>query len=228
MRERLPVGDVLDRLEALHGKQKPNWPVEPYEFLVWWHSGYPQSDAACAKGWDALSKQVGIEPDKLLAAPREQMDIALKSGGMVPELRSMRLKEIAARVQDEFGGDLRAALAKSPQKARGILKKFPGIADPGADRILLFGGILPLAAVPSNSPQVLVRILRGKERENYGVNYREAQQAIKAAVPEEFAPRRRAYLLLKLHGQEICKRTSPQCTRCPLSANCAFFGKGAS
>jgi endonuclease-3 len=223
MRETLPVPEILDRLEALHGKQEPVWPTEPYQFLVWWHSGYPASDAACAKGWNSLKKNIGVQPAKLLAASPDKLASALKPGGMVPELRAMRLKEVAARVKDEFHGDLSAALSSAGAKARALLKKFPGIADPGADRILLFGGIQPLAAVPSNSPQVLVRIMRGKERENYGVNYKETQEALEAGLPRDFAPRTRAYLLLKQHGQEICKRTSPKCTLCPLSANCAYF-----
>ena len=102
-------------------------------------------------------------------------------------------------------------------------RSFPSIADPGADRILLFGGLAPIAAVPSNGTQVLVRIQRGRERENYGVNYREAQQAIEAEVPERFDARTRAYLLLKRHGQELCKRTKPRCDQCPVSSSCAFF-----
>lgn len=79
---------------------------------------------------------------------------------MVPELRAMRLKEIAARVQNEFGGDLRRGLFGTMSQVRQTLKRFPNIADPGADRILLFGGIAPVAAVPSNCPHVLVRIQR--------------------------------------------------------------------
>ena len=67
------------------------------------------------------------------------------------------------------------------------------------------------------------RIRDGRERENYGVNYRATQQAIAAEVPEKFVARKRAYLLLKHHDQETCKRTKPKCEKCPLSANCAFF-----
>jgi len=63
----------------------------------------------------------------------------------------MRLKEIAERVQREFGGDLATAFQGLPiTKVRAALKKFPNIADPGADRILLFGDFSPVAAVPSN------------------------------------------------------------------------------
>lgn len=135
----------------------------------------------------------------------------------------MRLKEVAARVQDEFAGDLRAALVGPMPQVRKILKTFHSIADPGADRIILFAGIAAVAAVASNCPHVLVRILHGRERENYGVTYREAQEAIESEVPAKIDDRIRAYVLLKRHGQELCKRTKPRCPDCPVSASCAYF-----
>jgi len=220
---RLTIHDLLDKLETFYLPQEPCFPVDPYEFLVWWHCGYPASDAACAKGWNKLTREVGIEPHKLLGATPLKLASALKAGGMVPELRAERLKEIAMCVQDQFGGDLSAALATQRAKARKILKKFPGIAEPGADRILLFAGIAPIAAVPSNCAHVLVRIRQGRESENYSATYRDAQRAINTEVPETLDARTRAYLLLKKHGQEICKRTKPKCEQCPVRANCFFF-----
>jgi endonuclease III len=222
-RTALTTLELLDKLEKFYGTQEPCWPEDPYEFIVWWHCGYPASDASCTKGWEKLNREVGIEPRNLLEGSAGKLASALKSGGMVPELRALRLKEIARRVKDELGGDLRAALAGPLSEARKTLKKFPSIAEPGADRILLFSGIAPIAAIPSNCPQVLVRVLRGQERENYGVNYREAQQVIAADVPETFDARTRAYLLLKRHGQEICKHTRPKCEKCPVNSNCTFF-----
>ena len=105
----LAIADILDRLESFHGPQQPSWPTDPYAFLVWWHCGYPASDTTCARGWDALTKAVGIEPRQLLRASPAVMAAALRPGGMVPELRAMRLKEIAQRVEQELGGDLRGA-----------------------------------------------------------------------------------------------------------------------
>ena len=52
--------------------------------------------------------------------------------------------------------------------------------------------------------------------------YREAQQAIEAEVPGKFDARQRAYLLLKIHGQQLCKRTSPKCPECPVRPHCAY------
>lgn len=217
------VPKLLDRLESFYGKQEPNWPTDPYLFLVWWHCGYPASDAVCAKGWASLNETIGVEPQRILAAGNEELANALRPGGMVPELRAQRLKEIAARVKDEFGGDLCAALVGPMAHVRTTLKSFPNIADPGADRILLFAGMAPVAAIPSNCPHVLVRIERGQEHENYVATYREAQRAVEAAVPGKFDARVRAFLLLKRHGQEICKRTKPKCEQCPVRTSCAYF-----
>src|SRR5436309_3451615 len=71
--------------------------------------------------------------------------------------------------------------------------------------------------------RVVAMRIPGQRCGNYGVNYREAQLAIAAEVPETFDARTRAYLLLKHHGQEICKRTKPKCEECPVNSNCAFF-----
>ncbi len=219
---RISILDVLKRLEAFYGLQEPSFPTDPYEFLVWWYCGYPASDAACSKGWAKLTREIGIEPECLLAAKPAKLAAALKVGGMVPELRAQRLKELAMRVKDEFGGDLRAALVGPIGKARKTLKTFHSIADPGADRILVFAGIAPLAAVPSNCVHVPERILKGAEGQNYGAAYRDAQRAIAAEVPETFDARTRAYLLLKTHGQETCKRSNPKCDQCVVNSVCAY------
>jgi endonuclease III len=216
------VPELLDQLEAHYGVQQPEWPTDPFEFLVWWHCGYPASDAACNKGWKALGGITSIDVDSLLAVSTTKLADALRAGGMVPELRAVRLKEIAERVKNEHDGDLRSSLSGTVEAVRKQLKKFPNIADPGADRIMLFGRIAPIAAVPSNCPHVLVRIRRGFERENYSVTYKEAQQELRE-LPQTFESLTRSYLLLKQHGQRFCNRTKPKCDECPVSSACAYF-----
>jgi len=39
---------ILAALEAHYGPQAPHAPTDPYQFLVWWHCGYPPSEARCA------------------------------------------------------------------------------------------------------------------------------------------------------------------------------------
>jgi hypothetical protein len=109
--------------------------------------GYPASEDACAKGWAALSREVGITADAIVAAPKAKLLRAMRAGGIVLELRAERLVAIASRVKE--GADLRS---------RKVLKTFPTIGDPVADHILLFTRVEPIAAVPSNAVQVPFRL----------------------------------------------------------------------
>ncbi len=218
----------MDALETFHGRQTAIGPTDPYEFLVWWHCGYPASDVACEKGWTALRKDLGgIEPERLARTNPLRLAQALGAGGMIPERRAERLQEIATRVLEDCGGDLRTWLAGRPvAEARKALRQYPGIGGPGADRILLFGGIAPIAAVPSNVPNVLLRILIGNVAGmSYDRVYRQAQLILAQSTPEEFDARMRAYLLLKRHGQTLCKWNKPACEACPLQSDCAFSSK---
>jgi hypothetical protein len=119
------IRDLLDRLEKFYGRPAPGFPVDPYEFLVWWYCGYPASDRACGKGWERLTNDVGVEPEKLLKAAPAKLAAALQAGGLFPDLGAERLKETAMRVLNEFGGDLRAVLMGPIAQARKTLKKLP-------------------------------------------------------------------------------------------------------
>jgi len=219
-----PLDPVLETLESFYGEQTPGWPTDPYLFLIWWHCGYPPGEERCNRGWEALTAAVGVGAAELAAARSATLARALKAGGMVPELRAARIKSIARSVLEDYAGDLRAALAAvAGDQARKLLKKFPGVGAPGADRILLFAGLAPVAAVPSGSPYVLVRIESGREGAKYAATYREAQQLIETQSSATLAARSRAYLLLQRHARELCKARNPKCGECPLSGSCRYF-----
>jgi endonuclease-3 len=191
--------------------------------ILYTNCGYPATDASCTRGFDALKKEVGLRPDDILAARDAKLRDLMRLGGIVPDLRAARLKEIAALVKYKFGGDLRAVLKRPLSEAKKALKRFPTIGDPGAEKILLFTKTVSVAAVPSNCVHVPLRLGFGEEKKNYAASYRSAQQAIRAELPEECGALLRAYLLLKHHGQELCKRSRPLCERCPISSDCAYF-----
>ncbi|MGC1618853.1 MAG: hypothetical protein WA765_10230 [Candidatus Acidiferrum sp.] len=227
---------ILDKLEKHFGVQAAAGPSDPYEMILFANCGYPATDASCTKGYEALKRAVGTKPEEILAAPKAKLAKLMRLGGIVPELRGERLKTVAKIVNEEFGADLMWSLeklmkeerndtSKGTRLAKKALKEFPVIGDPGADKILLFAGLAPIAAVPSACPAVPQRILFGAEDKNYGAGYRAAQEAMTAELPESFAARQRAYLLLKRHGQETCKRAKPKCEICPISAMCAYFGE---
>jgi endonuclease III len=218
------LGPTLDRLESFYGVQAPGWPTDPYRFLVWWHGGYPPSEERCSRGFESLCHEVGVTPEKLLSATSAQLTRALKAGGLVPQLRASRLKVIAASVRDDYAGDLLSALRRlAPAESRTALRRFPGIGDPGADRVLLFAGIAPVAAIPSACPHVLVRIASGREPERYTATYAQAQRLLATAAGKDFARLTRAYLLLQRHGRSLCRRSHPKCSACPIADTCAYL-----
>jgi len=225
---------ILNQLEKHYGEQLAVGPWAPYEGILYVNCGYPATDASCTKGYEALQREVGTKPEEILAAPKEKLARLMRLGGIVPELRAERLKTIARMVNELFGGDFDRALGKMMQdekmpadkrirRVKTALKEFPVIGEPGADKILLFARLVRVAAVPSASVAVPQRMRFGAEHKNYSAGYRAAQQAMSAELPETFDARQRAYLLLKRHGAEICKRTKPQCERCPVSGMCAHF-----
>ncbi|MGH9731643.1 MAG: endonuclease III domain-containing protein [Candidatus Acidiferrales bacterium] len=225
--QRSRLAKILDRLEKHYGPPKRPYPTDPYEMLLHRNGGYPQSDERCDKGFQALKKQIGLAPKRILAASDEALREAARRGGMVPELRAQRFRDIAARVLDEFQGDMRAVLKRPLADAKKALKKFPTVGDSTAEKILLFTGTAPVAALPSNCLHVPLRLGFGcapeKAAKNWAAAYRSAQEAVRAELPETCEAQIRAYLLIKRHGAETCKLAHPRCEQCPVADMCPFF-----
>ncbi|MBZ5552766.1 MAG: hypothetical protein LAO21_08615 [Acidobacteriia bacterium] len=216
---------ILNRLEKLYGSQSPVGPTDAYEMVLYRNAGYPQSDERCTKGFEALKKAIGLRPDEILEVPHKRLAEVMRAGGMIPEMRASRLKEIAQIVNREFGGDLQTLMKRPVPEIKKALKKFPTISDAGAEKILLFTSTAEVTALPSNCIHVPLRLGYGVERKNWAASYREAQEAVRSELPEEGDAYRRAYLLLKRHGEELCKSSRPRCEQCPVSEECLFYQK---
>lgn len=230
---------ILEVLEKTYGPQKLVGPNDPYGMIVFLNCGYPASDEACAKGFAALQREVGAEPEKLLAASKAKLAKLMRPSAIVAAVCAARLKDIARRVKKELDGDLTSALKKRMEEAKGapgdgaranhlkpakkLLQEFPTIGEPSAEKILLFSRLAPVAAVPSAFVGVPIRLLVGEPGKNYAADYRTARGILDTGLPQTFEARQRAYLLLKKHGQEICKRSQPKCEICPLTAHCAYL-----
>jgi endonuclease III len=219
---------IFDRLEKFYGKPKPPHPTDPYEMLLHRNCGYPQSDERCDKGFRALKKEIGLAPKTIFDAPDAKLREVIRPSVMKPELSAFRLKEIAARVLDEFSGDMRAVLKRPLPEAKKALKQFPTVGDSTAEKILLFTKTAPVAAIPSNAVHTALRLFGGDPAwatTKWNAGYRFAQEAMRSAFPENLRAQLRAYLLLKQHAQEICKVARPLCDQCPVSSVCPYFQK---
>src|SRR2546426_7955109 len=102
-----------------------------------------------------------------LRMPLPLLSDVIRNGGMLALRRAEKLRTAADIALDVGVATLRRLVKRSPAEARKILKRFPGIGDPGADKILLFcrggGGLGP----DSNALRGLVRLRYGRGSPDY-------------------------------------------------------------
>jgi len=211
---------IVKQLESYYGRPSAPATRDPFELILYENVAYLVSDDRREKAFRELKKRVGLRPADVLTAPLEQLAEITALGGIFPELRARRLQESARLVRDRFGGNLRRALPLDVVLARKALRKFPVIGEPGADKILLFTGTFPSLAPESNGLRVLVRLGLVPEHKNYATMYRSARKALQDEGRKECGPLLDAHLLLKRHGQELCRRSAPRCATCPLRKTC--------
>ena len=135
-------------------------------------------------------------------------------------MRAEKLRRAARIAMDRFDGDLEALLKAPLKKARSGLKRFPGIGDPGADKILLFTRTAPILALDSNGLRVLLRLGYGSPEGGYAAQYRSVQDAMEPEIRPDCAWLIAAHQLLREHGKVLCRRSMPRCRECPLAEGC--------
>ena len=214
---------IVKRLAAHYGQPKPPITNDPFELLLLENVAYLVSDQRREEAFKTLRKHAGTKPHEILSATHEEILQATKLGGMHSEQRVTRLREIALIAINEFGGDLRQSLKLPLAKANRALRKFPGIGEPGAEKILLFTRSYPVLGLDSNGLRVLVRLGFGEEKKSYTATYRSVQEAIHSQLIEDYDWLISAHMLLRQHGKELCKTNAPVCEKCPLRKSCRFF-----
>jgi endonuclease III len=219
---RISFKDVIRKLEAHYGR--PNSPklTDPFHLVLFENIGYLVDDERREAAFEALRDRVGLKPPDILSDSTEELVQIAELGGIHPELRAQRLKEIAHIVLNDFEGDLGNALRLPLPKAVRALKKFPSIGDPGAEKILLFTKTQPILALESNGLRVLLRLGFGQERKNYSASYASVREALRGQISNDCEFLIRAHLLLRQHGKELCKANNPRCTLCPVRRTCRY------
>jgi endonuclease III len=216
---------ALDVLEKLHGKPARPLPKHPLDWILWENVAYLVGDEARAHAYRALEKEVGLAAEDLAKASAKSLLEVARIGGMHPERRVDKLREIAELAIEAGGGRLEKVLDLEAKAARKVLKRFPGIGDPGADKILLFCGASTEMSLESNGLRVAVRLGYGEEAKSYATTYGSAITALEPELERKSARRVRAYELLRTHGQVLCKRSAPDCDACPITKSCRYFAR---
>ena len=215
------LDEIVAGLRSAYGEPERQLPANAFEFILWEKMAYLAADDRRARAFLELKHHVGTGPLQVLEAPLEQLREICATGGMHADLRAMRLHESAQIVIDEFKGDLEAALQRPFKEAKKALMRFPYVGEPGAEKILLFTGRAPVLALESNGLRVLVRIGFGREMKSYSSTYRSVREGIEPELGNDCSRLQAAHLLLRRHGQQVCKVAAPMCGQCVLRERCA-------
>jgi endonuclease III len=212
---------ALALLKQEYGVVKLPEPRTPFALIVWENCAYLVDDEQHAKTFSALRKGVGITPKALLGAGSKRIEEAIAGGGMQPSRRAAKVLHCAELAMEFAGGNLGKLLPTLDEKPRRrLLKRFSGIADPGADKVLLLCGLATNPTLDSNGLRVLHRLGLVKVGEDrYAAAYAEGVGILRdAGIQGEAAIE--AFALLREHGRKVCKRTRRACPLCPLRVIC--------
>jgi endonuclease III len=223
MPDQKSLAAVIKSLQEFYGRPKPPKIKDPLELLLWENVAYLVDDEKRGKAFAWLKKKVGTRAAQILKASDAQLEEATRLGGMLPEVRAQRLRQIAGLAHWVFKDALKSVVRKPLAEAKKALKKFPSIGEPGAEKILMLTRSHPVLALESNGLRVLLRLGFAEEKKSYAASYRGVQEALKTQLPSDFDDVIAAHQLLRQHGQELCKRSQPLCEGCPLKQPCDYF-----
>ncbi len=191
-------------------------PRDPWVQILWENVVYLADDAARGRALARLRRDTGLRAARIATAPDPVLAAACGEGRMAAQ--QVRKLRSCAMLCEEMGGPT-AIVTADAKASRARVRRFPGIGVPGADRLLLFAGVVPAVALDSNGLRVLLRLGYGEEAKAYATSYRSAQRAAAAELPEDTEVRVDAFHRLRHHGQTVC-RVRPDCAGCALAPDC--------
>jgi endonuclease-3 len=222
----LTVQRAVTALQDHYGKPSDPFPIDPWEQVIWENIAYLADDDARREAFEELRDTVGLSPEAIWHAPDKSLQ-SITARGILPALFARKLKRAARIALEEMGGELDAVVHGPIPAAKKALRRFPGIGEPGAEKILLMSGRAALLAPESNAIRVLVRLKLIPDRGAYARNYAAARE-LGAESFRGVKMMQRAHQLLRLHGRTLCLRTRPHCEECPLRLSCPSARKTAA
>jgi endonuclease III len=211
---------ILIRLRDHYGILDPEPPRDPFQLILLENVAYLASPERRRAAWNLLERTVGTSPAAILRARTDQLR-AVAAHGILAGTVVDKLRDCATIAMRDFAGDLTAVLDLPLPAAKRALRRFPGIGEPGAEKILLFSRRQALLAPESNGLRVLTRLGLVPEHPSYAKTYA-AARALGAASKLSIGDLVIAHRLLHRHGQELCRRSEPDCPGCPLRISCPF------
>lgn len=217
----LTLRSVITALRRRYGKPPAPISRDPFQLILWEQVAYLVPDRQRRRAYTALRAEVGLAPPDIVKASDTKLEAIARLGGPIAvRSRAARMRESAELTLGRWSGDLRVVLRLPAAEARRALAQFPMIGEPGADKILVIAQRQRLLPLDSNGLRVLSRVGLISEAKDYRTTYRRAQETLAGSLPANYDWLLTAYALLRQHGQELCRRSAPICSRCPVRLRC--------
>src|SRR5215469_3366031 len=122
---RRSLENLVELMRDYYGEPEPPTVTEPLDLILWENVAYLASDEKRAGAFALLRQRVGTEPAAILAAPHSVLLEVARAGGIFPEQRVIKLKDIAQLVLASGEGGLAPLLDGAPAVATKVLRRFP-------------------------------------------------------------------------------------------------------
>ncbi|MCA8950175.1 MAG: hypothetical protein KDE27_11780 [Planctomycetes bacterium] len=210
------------RLERLLARLEPvdveaDDTADPWRAILRENVAYLAKPAARAQAFARLLELTDGDAGQIARCPDELLHECC-GGGRMADQQVEKLRRCAALFREV--GDPRELVALPRPAAKKALRRFPGIGEPGGDKLRLFAGAEPVVTFESNGLRVLQRLGYGTAEGAYAQNLRAVCAAVEAELPRQVQPRVQAFLRLRELGRSVCRQSTPDCSACPLAADC--------
>ena len=217
---RASLSDIARTLRRQHRSFRAPPPRTAFEWVLWENVAYLADDERRLAAYALLKKTIGLTPEAILSASNPAL-LNVTRHGIVAPLFARKLRNAAELARDNFGGNVERALDADLTKAAKQLRVFPGVGEPGAEKILVAIGRARTLPLDSNGLRVLQRMGFGQTLRSYAASYR----SVKSALPIGKATSKSLlamHLLLQRHGRTVCRTSTPLCSACLLRPKCAY------
>lgn len=207
--------EIYQRLLAQYGPQRW-WPAdEPFEVIV---GAILTQSTAWGNVEKAIAnlKRVGVlTPHALYHLPTLQLAALIRPSGYY-NVKAMKLKAFAARLVENYEGDLSRLFALDVAPLREELLSIYGIGEETADSIILYAARKPIFVVDAYTQRILRRLGLVSLKDSYAG----FQALFMENLPHDEPLFNEFHALFVRHGKRACRKT-PLCPCCltPLCKN---------
>ncbi|MEM3404004.1 MAG: endonuclease III [Nitrososphaeria archaeon] len=163
-----------------------------------------------------LRKRVGIDPDSILSASKEEIIDCLRPAGLY-NVKAPRIIELAKRVKEELG-DSQKIEKMNQEEVSKFLSKIRGIGPKTVDVFMAFSKGADIVPVDTHVSRISKRLGITDNRDDYFKIRSKLERLLPAGRRVE------AHLAIINFGRKVCIARSPKCPICPVERYCPSKG----